>query len=80
MTLVLHGVDRVVRAAGTDGRLDVVLVKNMPDGALGATETQFVRLIEAASVDVPVRLLRFTLPTVPVARSGHGISTTAICR
>jgi len=64
MTLVLHGVDRVVRAAGTDGRLDVVLVNNMPDGALGATETQFVRLIEAASVDVPVRLLRFTLPTV----------------
>jgi homoserine O-succinyltransferase/O-acetyltransferase len=64
MTLVLHGVDRVVRAGGADGRLDVVLVNNMPDSALGATETQFVRLIEAASAEVPVRLLRFTLPTL----------------
>ncbi len=64
MTLVLHGVDRVVRASGGDGRLDVVFVNNMPDSALGATETQFVRLIEAASADVPVRLLRFTLPTL----------------
>ena len=64
MTLVLHGVDRAVRVGGTDGRLDVVLVNNMPDSAFGTTETQFVRLLEAASADVPVRLLRFTLPTL----------------
>jgi homoserine O-succinyltransferase len=64
MTLVLHGVHGDVRAGGADGRLDVVFVNNMPDSALGATETQFVRLIEAASTEVPVRLLRFTLPTL----------------
>src|SRR5262249_3885678 len=64
MTLVLHGGAGVVRAGGADGRLDVVLVNNMPDSALGATETQFVRLTEAASAEVPVRLLRFTLPTL----------------
>jgi homoserine O-succinyltransferase/O-acetyltransferase len=62
MTLVLHGVHRGVHAGGSDGRLDIAFVNNMPDSALGATETQFVRLIEAASAEVPVRLLRFTLP------------------
>lgn len=64
MTLVLHGVHRDVRVGGPDGRLDIVFVNNMPDSALGATETQFVRLIEAASAEIPVRLLRFTLPTL----------------
>jgi homoserine O-succinyltransferase len=64
MTLVLHGVDRVVRDGGVDGCLDIAFVNNMPDSALEATESQFVQLIGAASAEVPVRLLRFTLPTI----------------
>ena len=64
MALVLHGVDRVVRDVGAEGYLDIALVNNMPDAALGATESQFVQLIAAASGDIPVRLLRFTLPTI----------------
>jgi homoserine O-succinyltransferase len=64
MALTLHGVDRAVRGAGGDGCLDIALVNNMPDGALAATESQFMQLIAAASTQIPVRLLRFTLPTI----------------
>jgi homoserine O-succinyltransferase/O-acetyltransferase len=64
MTLVLHGVDCAVRDSDVDGCLDIAFVNNMPDSALEATESQFVQLVGAASGDLPVRILRFTLPTI----------------
>ena len=46
--------------------LDVGLVNNMPDGALEATERQFLTLLnEAADNGISVRLSLFALPGVP---------------
>jgi homoserine O-succinyltransferase len=42
----------------------------MPDGALDATERQFVSLLDAASEDIPVRLSLYSLPNVPRNESG----------
>ena len=54
------------RAVGTrQGRLDIGLVNNMPDGALKATERQFARLLAAASGTLDVRLHLFSLADVP---------------
>ena len=47
--------------------LIVGLVNNMPDGALAATEAQFVRLLQAAAVGLDVRLRFSCLPEVPRA-------------
>jgi len=41
------------------------LINNMPDGALKATERQFLALLEAASNDVAVCLSFYALPDVP---------------
>ena len=56
MTLVLDHVDPTVDAAPADqthaagrGALSIGLVNNMPDGALRATERQFIHLLRAAS-------------------------------
>jgi homoserine O-succinyltransferase len=46
-------------------RLNVGLVNNMPDGAVAATQRQFVNLIEAASGEFDVRLSLFDLETLP---------------
>ncbi len=43
----------------------VGLVNNMPDSALQSTERQFLELLDAAALDVPVRLRLFSLPEVP---------------
>jgi homoserine O-succinyltransferase len=46
--------------------LDIGLVNNMPDSALGATERQFVSLLnEAAGNDVTLCLTFYALPSVP---------------
>jgi len=44
--------------------LEVGLLNNMPDGALAATERQYVRLFQAAGGDRLVRLHFFSLPAV----------------
>jgi homoserine O-succinyltransferase/O-acetyltransferase len=44
--------------------LTIGLVNNMQDGALEATERQFVSLLEAASEDVAVRLQIYQLPGI----------------
>ena len=49
--------------------LEVGLLNNMPDGALAATERQYVRLFQAAGSERLVRLHFFSLPTV--ARSAE---------
>ena len=46
-------------------RLNIGLVNNMPDGALLATERQFVGLLEAAAGGLDVRLRLFSLAGVP---------------
>jgi len=61
-----------LRRAATTGRpeprptrLDIGLVNNMPDAALGATQRQFHALLRAAADDVDVQLTLYTLPEVP---------------
>ena len=54
-----HELDRGAR----DG-LTIGLINNMPDGALKATERQFMRLLQAAAGERRVRLLCFSLPSV----------------
>lgn len=45
-------------------RLCIGFVNNMPDSAFAATETQFLRLLEAASGDLDVRLVPAALESV----------------
>jgi homoserine O-succinyltransferase/O-acetyltransferase len=52
--------------------LTIALVNNMPDGALKATERQFMRLVETAAGTAMVRFHCFSLPSVrrsPQARA-----------
>jgi homoserine O-succinyltransferase len=45
--------------------LHIGLINNMPDGALQATERQFVKLLDSASDGIAVRLSLYALPCVP---------------
>lgn len=45
-------------------QLTIGLVNNMSDGALDATERQFVSLLESASDDLSIRLLLYSLPGI----------------
>jgi homoserine O-succinyltransferase len=45
--------------------ITIGLINNMPDGALEATEHQFLSLLDAASEDILVRLSFHALPNVP---------------
>ena len=45
--------------------IEIGLVNNMPDAAVAATQRQFVRLIEDASVDLDVRLSLFAIDSLP---------------
>ena len=45
-------------------RLCIGFVNNMPDAAFAATERQFLRLLEVASVDLDIRLIPVALETV----------------
>src|SRR5271156_3128355 len=45
--------------------LAIGLVNNMPDGALTATEQQFVSLLNAASSDFSISLSLYFLPEIP---------------
>jgi homoserine O-succinyltransferase len=51
--------------------LDVVLVNNMPDASLEATERQFAGLLAAAAGDQLVRLKLFSLPSVARAEAAR---------
>jgi homoserine O-succinyltransferase len=46
-------------------RIQVGLVNNMPDAALAATERQFIRLLQDASIDYDVRLRLYALDSTP---------------
>jgi homoserine O-succinyltransferase/O-acetyltransferase len=53
--------------------LTIGLLNNMPDSALDATERQFASLLDAASGDIPIRVLLFALPGIPrgASMAGH---------
>lgn len=51
--------------------IHVGLINNMPDGALQATERQFLTLLGSASDNVVVRLSLYSLPGIP--RTGPGL-------
>lgn len=55
----------------SDGCLHIGLVNNMPDGALQATERQFVKLLDSASDRIAVQLSLFAIPEIPRAEWGH---------
>ncbi len=65
------------RVVPIDGRganseyLRIALINNMPDAALEDTELQFFDLLDAASEDVPVLVILFSLTGVP--RTDRGI-------
>jgi homoserine O-succinyltransferase len=56
--------DSGVAAAAGQAVLEVGLLNNMPDGALAATERQYVRLFQTAGGERLVRLHFFSLPAV----------------
>src|SRR5215475_12385881 len=45
--------------------LNIGLINNMPDGALEATERQFLSLLDSASDGISVHLSLYVLPDVP---------------
>jgi homoserine O-succinyltransferase/O-acetyltransferase len=50
--------------------LTIGLINNMPDGALVATERQFLSLLNSASDGITIRLSLYSLPGVPRNESG----------
>jgi len=49
----------------SDNCVTIGLINNMPDGALKATERQFLSLLDAASDGIQIRLSLYALPGVP---------------
>src|SRR5215471_5710502 len=50
--------------------ITVGIVNNMPDGALQATERQFISLLESASAGIQIHLAFYALPQVPRNEAG----------
>ena len=55
----------------TEKCIRIGLINNMPDGALEATERQFLKLLESAAGTVDVRLSLYALPEVPRTEVGR---------
>lgn len=56
---------------GIDGpRVHIGLINNMPDGALAATERQFVKLLDSAADAALIRLSLYALPDVVRGEAG----------
>lgn len=51
--------------------LEIGIVNNMPDRALKAAEHQFIRLLDAVTDGIAVRLMFYALPDVPRTRWGR---------
>jgi homoserine O-succinyltransferase len=54
----------------SDKTLTIGLINNMPDGALEATERQFLSLLDAASDGIHVCLSLYSIPSVPRGEFG----------
>jgi homoserine O-succinyltransferase len=65
----IHLKDALEESAGPCLRIG--LINNMPDGALQATERQFVKLLDSASGGIEVRLSLYALPDVPRTEWGR---------
>jgi homoserine O-succinyltransferase len=50
--------------------ISIGLINNMSDGAIGATERQFLSLLDSASDGIEIRLSLYSLPGVPRSESG----------
>ena len=50
--------------------LTIALINNMPDGALEATERQFLSLLDAASDDIHICVSFYSIPSVPRGEFG----------
>lgn len=59
------------RNESATGCIHIGLINNMPDGALEATERQFLRLLESAAGDADVCLSLYALPEVPRTEVGR---------
>jgi homoserine O-succinyltransferase len=62
--------DRTPEQAVHSNALHIGLINNMPDGALQATERQFIKLLESASDGITVRLSLYAIPEIPRAEWG----------
>jgi homoserine O-succinyltransferase len=63
--------DRPLEAKESSDRcLRIGLINNMPDGALEATENQFISLLDSASDGIPIRFAFYSMPGVPRSESG----------
>ena len=49
---------------GSSRCITIGLINNMPDAALEATERQFIAMLNAASMNVQIRLSRYMLPEI----------------
>ncbi len=58
--------------------LHIGLINNMPDGALEATERQFLSLLNAASDGVSIRLSLYSLPGIERNEFGARIFGSAV--
>jgi homoserine O-succinyltransferase len=61
--------DALEESAGSCLRIG--LINNMPDGALQATEREFVKLLDSASDGIEVRLSLYALPDIPRTEWGR---------
>src|SRR5579872_1866396 len=55
------------------------LINNMPNGALPATERQFLNLLSAAADGIDVRLSVYALPEVPRSEQGRRYINSSYC-
>jgi homoserine O-succinyltransferase len=62
---------RADRFAASGDCIEIALINNMPDGALEATERQFLGLLQSAASDRLVRLRFFSLPELPRSELGR---------
>lgn len=67
----LQSVLSIGLSQSTPNRLHIGLVNSMPDGALEATERQFVNLLHSAAGDFVVNLSFYALPDVPRKAPGR---------
>jgi len=69
-TTLDHGRPSALCESSSQKTLTIGLINNMPDGALEATERQFLSLLDAASDDIHVCVSFYSIPSVPRGEFG----------
>src|SRR5690349_11075807 len=62
---VLYGKSSARYRQSEIASIDIAIVNNMPDGALQATERQFLKLLDSAAGGLSVNVTFYSLPDVP---------------